>query len=123
MSATVGVGVDLLSIDRLERALERRPSLAGRLFTPGELDRCSSLARPARHLAARFCAKEAAIKALRLEHGSLADFEVEGGGRDPVRLALKGRAAARARDLGVRMEVSVTHDRDLAAAIAVALSG
>ena len=62
-----GVGIDLLDIARLERALERRPRLALRLFTDAERAYAASRARPGQHLAARFCAKEAVAKALRLE--------------------------------------------------------
>ena len=58
------VGIDLIEIERLERALERRPRLADRLFTAGELAYARGRARPGRHLAARFAAKEAVIKAL-----------------------------------------------------------
>ncbi|HKQ18031.1 MAG TPA: 4'-phosphopantetheinyl transferase superfamily protein, partial [Solirubrobacterales bacterium] len=67
MTAVPGVaalGIDLIEIDRVERALERRPRLAERLFRRGELAACANRARPGRHLAARFAAKEAAIKAL-----------------------------------------------------------
>ncbi|CAA9495619.1 MAG: Holo-[acyl-carrier protein] synthase, partial [uncultured Solirubrobacteraceae bacterium] len=53
-----GVGIDLLEIDRMEQALARRPRLAERLFTPGERTASARRARPAQHLAARFCAKE-----------------------------------------------------------------
>ena len=59
-----GVGLDLLEIERLERAIERRPGLAARLFTDGERAYAASRARPGQHLAARFCAKEAVAKAL-----------------------------------------------------------
>jgi holo-[acyl-carrier protein] synthase len=52
-----GVGIDLLDVRRLERALERRPRLAERLFTDGERSYAAGKARPAMHLAARFCAK------------------------------------------------------------------
>ena len=58
--------LDLLEIDRLERALERRPRLAERLFTDAERAYAASRARPGQHLAARFCAKEAVAKALGL---------------------------------------------------------
>ncbi len=61
-----GVGIDLIEIERVERALERRPRLAERLFTDAELAYARDRARPGRHLAARFAAKEAAIKALGL---------------------------------------------------------
>ena len=58
------IGIDLLEIDRLERALERRPRLAERLFTVAEREYAAGKARPGQHLAARFCAKEAVAKAV-----------------------------------------------------------
>ena len=72
----VTVGLDLLEIDRLERALERRPRLAERLFTDAEREYAAARARPAQHLAARFCAKEAVAKALGLPGWSFRDVEV-----------------------------------------------
>ena len=113
-----GIGIDLLEIERLERALERRPRLASRLFTEGELRFASARRRPGRHLAARFCAKEAVAKALELEAWSPRDVEVTSTG-DAPRIALSGAAARRALELGVRAKVSLTHGRDIAAAAAV----
>jgi len=46
-----GIGIDLLEIARLERALERRPRLAGRLYAAGELNYAGGRACPAQHLA------------------------------------------------------------------------
>jgi holo-[acyl-carrier protein] synthase len=116
----VSVGIDLLEIDRLERALERRPALAERLFTDSERLYAASRARPGQHLAARFCAKEAVAKALGLEAWSFRDVEVvaDTGGRPEVRLS--GAAAARAAALGVRVSVSLTHTRSQAGAVALA---
>ena len=102
----MGVGIDLLEIDRLERALERRPGLALRLFTDGERAYAAARARPGQHLAARFCAKEAVAKALRLEAWSPQDIEVVGEGAATA-IALHGRLAA----LGVSVEISLTHSR------------
>ena len=113
-----GVGLDLLEIDRLERALERRPGLARRLFTEGEQAYAATRARPAQHLAARFCAKEAVVKALGLEVFSAQEIEVVGGGAD-VGLRLHGAVAARAEELGVEVQVSLTHTRKMAGAVAV----
>lgn len=113
------VGIDLLEINRLERALERRPRLAERLFTDGERAYAASRARPAQHLAARFCAKEAVAKALGLEVWGFHDVEVLGGGGPPsVRLA--GNVAARAEALGIEISVSLTHTSRDAAAVAIA---
>jgi holo-[acyl-carrier protein] synthase len=113
------VGIDLLDIERLERALERRPRLATRLFTESELAYASARARPGQHLAARFCAKEAVAKALGLEAWSFSEVEVVGG-QGPPRVRLSGAAAERAAALGVEVAISLTHSRGHAAAIAVA---
>jgi holo-[acyl-carrier protein] synthase len=113
-----GIGLDLLEIERMERALERRPALAQRLFRAGELEYAGSRGRPAQHLAARFCAKEAVSKALGLTVFSPLDVEVLGGG-EGVALALHGEARARADELGVEVDVSLTHTRGMAAAVAV----
>lgn len=113
------VGIDLLEIDRLERALERRPRLAERLFTAAERAYASSRARPGQHLAARFCAKEAVAKALGLEAWSFRDVEVVGGD-GPPEIRLHGAVAARASELGVEVNVSLTHTRHDAGAVAIA---
>jgi holo-[acyl-carrier protein] synthase len=112
------VGIDLLEIERLERAIERRPRLAERLFTPAERRYAAARARPAQHLAARFCAKEAVAKALGMSAWNWSDVEVIGGD-GPPRVALHGAAAARAAELGVEVHVSLTHTRRDAAAIAI----
>ena len=112
------VGIDLLEIDRLERALERRPRLAERLFTAAERAYASSRARPGQHLAARFCAKEAVAKALALEAWSFRDVEVLGGD-GPPQVRLHGAVADRAAELGVGIGVSLTHTRRDAAAVAI----
>ena len=111
-----GVGIDLLEIDRLERALERHPRLAERIFTPGEREYAAARARPGRHLAARFAAKEAVVKALGLSGGfGLREIEVVAG--EPPAVSLSGRAAEAA--AGARVDVSLTHSRDFAAAVAI----
>jgi holo-[acyl-carrier protein] synthase len=111
-----GVGIDLLEIERLERALERHPRLAQRIFTDDELAYANGRARPGQHLAARFAAKEAVVKALGLAGLELRDIEVEAG--EPPTIKLSGRAAEAAS--GRRIHVSLTHSRDSAAAVALA---
>jgi|SRR6478672_318798 holo-[acyl-carrier protein] synthase len=112
------VGLDLLEIDRLEQALERRPGLADRLFTDGERAYASGKARPAQHLAARFCAKEAVAKALRLEAWSWQDIEVTGQDAG-IGITLHGALAERAADV----QISLTHSRGMAGAVAVIADG
>jgi holo-[acyl-carrier protein] synthase len=116
-----GIGIDLIEIERLERALERRPRLAVRLFTESELVYARSRARPGRHLAARFAAKEAAVKALGGTALPLREIEVEGADRQAPRLRLHGRAAAVAVERGVELQLSLTHSRDVAAAAVLAV--
>lgn len=112
------IGVDLLEIERLEGALERRPRMASRLFSEAELGYASDRARPAQHLAARFCAKEAVAKALGLRGWSFVDVEVVATGAAP-RVELSGAAAARASELGVDAVVSLTHTGETAGAVAI----
>ena len=113
------IGFDLLEIDRLERALQRRPRLAQRLFTDAERSYAAGRARPGQHLAARFCAKEAVAKALGIESWNFHEVEVIGTG-GPPQIRLSGSAAARAAELGVQVEVSLTHTGRDAAAVAIA---
>jgi holo-[acyl-carrier protein] synthase len=112
-----GIGIDLLEIDRMERALERHPRLAERVFTAAEREYAAARARPGRHLAARFAAKEAVVKALGMRGGfGLREVEVVAGEPPTVRLSGGVREAAAGREV----DVSLTHSRDAAAAIAVA---
>ena len=122
MSAATGIGVDLLEIRRLERALERRPRLRERIFHSGELRLAAAHRRPGRQLASRFCAKEAALKALGLSGMRMRDVEVVGGGSEPPRLVLHGRAAEAAREAGVGLSVSLSHERELAVAVVLAVA-
>src|SRR5713101_6914090 len=103
---SAGVGIDLLEIERMERALERHPRLAERVFTSGEREYAAARSRPGRHLAARFAAKEAVVKALGLTGGfGLREIEVVAG--EPPTVRLSGHAAEAAK--GLRVEISLTH--------------
>jgi holo-[acyl-carrier protein] synthase len=112
------IGIDVLEVGRLERALARRPSLRSRLFTEAELAYSAEHARPALHLAARFCAKEAVAKALALDAWAWQDVEVVTT-RTAPEVRLTGAAAARASELGATPRISLTHTRDTAAAVAI----
>lgn len=114
----VQVGVDIIEIGRVQRALDRFGArFRQRVFTLAELEETN--ARVA-SLAARFAAKEATIKAL--GHSAIALHEIEvvrlPGGRPALRL--HGRAAARAAELGVvDLAVSLSHSREYAVAVVV----
>lgn len=111
-----GLGIDVIEIERVERALERRPRLRERLFRAGELAYADARARPGRHLAARFAAKEAVIKALGAGALAPSQIEIRSDGTPSVRL--HGRAAELAG--GRELSVSLTHSRETAAAVALA---
>ena len=121
----VGVGIDLVDIARIARLIEDKGERAmTRLFSDGEAAYATKRAEPARHLAARFAAKEATYKALAgTEHArgiGWRDIEVtvEWDGRPT--LLLHGRAKSRAVELGVtRMHLSLTHADHTAAAMVV----
>ena len=105
----------MIEIARVERALARRPRLAERLFTEDELDYANARARPGRHLAARFAAKEAVIKAL---EAPVAPREIEVAADPAPRVSLHGRAAEAG--AGRELAISLTHSRETAAAVALA---
>lgn len=110
------VGVDLIEIGRIARALER-PGFRERVFTEVEREYCDSRAHPAQHYAARFAGKEAVGKAL----GCGVNFtwrEIEIAGRPKPEVRLSGRTLAFAgRVRAGRIDLSMTHSRELAAAI------
>jgi holo-[acyl-carrier protein] synthase len=111
------IGVDLIEIERVRRALERYPGFRDRCFTAVEQEYCDSRANPAQHYAARFAAKEAVGKAL----GSGVLFtwrEVEIRGRPKPGVALSGRTKAWADRLGAgAIDLSMSHSRELATAV------
>jgi holo-[acyl-carrier protein] synthase len=117
--ARPAIGLDLLEIARLERALERRPRLAQRLFTDQERAYAAGRARPGQHLAARFCAKEAVAKALELDGMNFREIEVISTQIGAPRVRLFGAAAARAEQLGVGVAVSLSHTETSAGAVAI----
>jgi holo-[acyl-carrier protein] synthase len=113
------VGLDLIEIDRVAAALGRHGGrFAERCFTAAERAYCDSKANPAQHYAGRFAAKEAVGKAL----GTGVPFtwrEIEIAGPGKPRVVLRGATARRAAELAAgTIELSITHSRTLAAAVA-----
>jgi holo-[acyl-carrier protein] synthase len=113
----VTVGVDLIEIERIRRALDRYPTFRERCFTEAERTYCESRPNPAQHYAARFAGKEAVGKAL----GCGVNFtwrEIEIAGRPKPEVRLTGRTLAFAgRVRAGRIDLSMTHSKELAAAI------
>ncbi len=119
----LGVGLDAVDVERFRRVVARRPGLVERVFTAGERADLAGRADPVPGLAARFAAKEAAMKALGVGLGAvdLAELEVRREPTGAPRLLLTGRAASRAAALGVAaLELSLTHTDQLAAAVVLA---
>ncbi len=111
----VGVGIDVVDVDRFVASLTRTPGLRERLFTPAEAE------LPPASLAARFAAKEAIAKSLGAPAGlAWHDAEVikEEGGRP--RFVLTGTVLASAQALGATdVHLSLSHDAGIASAIVV----
>lgn len=121
----VGIGVDAVDIDRVERMFaDKGQRMLDRLFTPEELAYLQSKARPAQHLAVRLAAKEAAYKALSgndLARGiGWREVEVVSRSDGAPELRLHGRAATRFAELGAAsVHVSLTHSAATAVAVVV----
>ena len=119
----LGVGVDLTPVSRMQRALDAHPErLEARLFTDGERAYYRARAQAGQHFAARFAAKEAALKALGVPEGlRWHELEVVNAGDGKPRLVLTGNAAAAAARAGIRaLHLSITHADDSALAFVVA---
>jgi holo-[acyl-carrier protein] synthase len=124
----LGVGVDLVSIPRLQRTIGRHGGRAlRRLFTPGELHRACGRRRSDASLAARFAAKEAFFKALGTgwgRGGSWTEVEVVSAPNGAPSLRVHGTAAARAAAKGVeRIHLSLSHTHENATAYLVLEGG
>lgn len=121
----LGLGLDLVSLPRMERSLERfGDHLLERVLTPAE--RAALPAAPgarAAYVAARFAAKEAAVKALGTGFADGVgprDVEVLSLPSGKPELRLRGAAGRRAENMGVaRTHLSLTHERDAAAAVVI----
>lgn len=119
----LGIGIDLVEVARIAKALERGERFTRRLYTPGEFEYCMRHKEPARHFAARFAAKEAGMKALGTGWSNgvtWKDFEVRLDPRGRPLLVVTGRAAELALAMGATHSVlSLAHDGGMATAVAV----
>ena len=115
------VGVDLIEIERIRRALDRYPGFRERCFTEAERAYCESRRNPAESYAGRFAGKEAVGKALGLGVArAFAWKDIEIAGRPKPGVRLSGRVQAWAERVGAgRIDLSMTHSRELAAAVCV----
>ena len=123
---SVGLGVDIVEIERMERVLARTSSFVSKVFTDEERAYCESKGNAAARFAARFAAKEAVCKALGT--GILAcgigmkDVEVSHDRRGKPVVVLHGRAAELAQEQGITdipLSISYTHAVVVANAVAI----
>ena len=111
----IGVGIDVVDVERFVKTLERTPGLRDRVFTETEAG------KPPASLAARFAAKEALAKALGAPAGmQWHDAEVRTDDTGRPWLEITGTVAAQASQLGVQsLHVSLSHDAGIASAVVI----
>ena len=113
------IGVDLIEIPRVARAIDRYPGFRERVFTAAEREYCDSRPNPVQHYAARFAGKEAVGKALGCGvRFTWREIEIRGRPKPGVHLSGSTRAWAERVHAGA-VDLSMTHSRELAAAICV----
>jgi holo-[acyl-carrier protein] synthase len=123
MPGVIGIGIDLVDIDRFRISLERTPSMRTRLFTAVELEYVAPKADPIPSLAARFAAREAVMKALGVGLGAFGfhDVWVERAASGVPSLVVTAAAADLASAAGVTTwHLSLTHSDHVAAAYVIA---
>jgi len=126
VDGSVGLGIDIVEIERMEDILKRMPSFTERVFSPAERAYCDSMASPATHYALRFAAKEAVVKALGTGFSEgiwVHDIEVERNKKGRPVAKLSGRALEVAKEQGVRdLSLSLSYTRTDAGACALAVT-
>ena len=117
------IGLDLIEIARIRRALERYPGFRDRCFTAAEQAYCDSRPNPAQSYAGRFAGKEAVGKALGIGvRFTWKEIEIAGRPKPGVRLSGRTKAWAERTSAGL-IDLSMTHSREFAQAVAVAVDG
>jgi holo-[acyl-carrier protein] synthase len=122
---TVRTGIDIVGVDRLRRLVEDHAEREREVFTAGEIEYCNGKRRRYEHMAARFAAKEAVLKAFGTgirQRMRWTDVEVVSESNGRPRIVLDGAVAAYAERHGLRdLDVSLTHTEGLALAQAITL--
>jgi holo-[acyl-carrier protein] synthase len=123
--STLRVGVDVVGVKRLEALVHDDERRQQELFTPRELAYCHGKRRCYEHMAARFAAKEAVLKAFGTgisQRMRWTEVEVVNEQNGRPRIRLDGAVASFARDHGLtQLDVSLSHTEGLAIAQAVSL--
>lgn len=119
----VGVGIDLVDVDRFRRSLQRTPSMIERMFTEGERTYALAVDDPSERFAVRFAAKEAVMKAMGVGLGAFGfhDVEVLRAESGCPSLGVYGSADALARERSIGgWQISLTHTATSAGAVVIA---
>ena len=120
----VGVGIDIVEVERVQRAVERRGQpFLDRIWTVGEQEFGRGSKGWYESLAGRFAAKEAVLKALGsgLRQARWHEVEVEREPWSAPRIKLHGQVAARAEQMGIALwHLSLSHSAHYAVATAIA---
>ena len=117
-SAGTAIGVDIIEIDRIKRAISRQGSFLERIYTSAELKNHSNISS----LAARFAAKEAVMKALGtgIKGVGWRDIEILANGDGAPVIKLYGRALQKSAEIGLtRFDISLAHSRKYAIAFVI----
>ena len=124
-SDSVGLGVDIVEIERMAGIIKRSPAFTEKVYSAAERAYCDGHAHPEVHYATRFAAKEAVLKALGTgfsEGIGWLDVEVRRTSKGRPYVVLTGRAREVAREMGVReipISLSYTHTDAVACAMAI----
>lgn len=125
IDGAVGLGVDIVEVERMRKILKRSPAFARKVFSAEECAYCDATATPEAHYATRFAAKEAVLKALGTGFSQgigVRDIEVRRTSKGRPYAVLAGRARQVAQALGVRelpLSLSFTHSEAVACAMAI----
>ncbi|MGI9604837.1 MAG: holo-ACP synthase [Acidimicrobiales bacterium] len=120
----IGIGTDLVEIERFRTTLERTPGIRDRSFTADEREYADARNDPTERYAVRWAAKEAVMKAMGVGLGEVAmvDIEVVRAESGAPSVLLHGTAAVKAGELGISAwKITLTHTSTMAQAIVVAL--
>ncbi|MDP4146380.1 MAG: holo-ACP synthase [Bacillota bacterium] len=118
----VGIGVDIIEIERIKEAIERNASFINKVFTQNEIEYLKSRNFRPEYAAGRFAAKEAISKAIGtgFRHFNFRDIEIDRTALGKPIVVLKGKAKQFAQKRGkYKMHISISHDRNKAIAYAV----
>ncbi len=117
LTMVYGIGIDIIKIDRFEKALERwGDRLCTRVFTPQEVAACLKKAHPGRHLALRFAAKEAFLKAIGIgmfQGVAWKEIEILNDSLGRPQISIMGKAEKICQEKGTKeIFVSISHEEE-----------